>query len=67
MRQQDGNETWAEHRRRGERADVHEVTFKDEQWEDDPSDLLTSTFTPSAWQPQPALCLLGFLMCVSSL
>lgn len=48
MRQQDGNETWAEHRRRGERADVHEVTYKDVRWEDDPSDLLTSTFTPLA-------------------
>lgn len=66
MRQQDGNETWAKHRRRGGRAGVHEVTFRDVQWEDDPSDLLSFRFTPSAWQSQPALCLVYFDMCILS-
>lgn len=48
MRQQNGNEIWAEHRRRGERADVPELTFRDVQWEDGPSDLLSFRFTSSA-------------------
>lgn len=48
MRQQNGNEIWAEHHRRGERADAHELTFRDVQWEDGPSDLLSFRFTSSA-------------------
>lgn len=48
MWKQNGNETWAEHRRRGERADAQELTLRDVQWEVGPSDLLSFRFTSSA-------------------